>query len=325
MFAALGFVAMFAVSFVNYKLYEKFHLWIILGVIALIISVYIFGVAVNGSTRWLSTKSGFGIQPSELAKIGLCIYMAAACTNHVKDMRTFKGLCKILAFPIITVGLIAIENLSTGIICVVIVVAIWFVATPRIAPALPFVAFAAVAGVVLLLMKGSYRLDRIDAWLNVDTSEDAYQTRQGLYAIGSGGWFGRGIGQSVQKQIIPEAQNDMIFSIICEEIGIVGGIMVIAVFLMLLWRMRFIAEGAPDRFGSLMVVGFIANIGFQAFVNMAVVTNLIPNTGVTLPFISYGGTSLLVTLTEMGMVLSVSRRIIAENDGYIEKVVRVTE
>ena len=133
---------------------------------------------------------------------------------------------------------------------------------------------------------------------------------QGLYAIASGGVFGRGLGQSIQKQgFIPEAQNDMIFSIICEELGVIGAAGLIIVFLMLIWRFRFIAEGAPDRFGSFIVVGVIAHVATQVLVNMCVVTNVIPNTGVTLPFISYGGTSLVFLLIEMGVVLSVSRQI----------------
>ena len=142
------------------------------------------------------------------------------------------------------------------------------------------------------------------------TAENGYQTMQGLYAIGSGGLFGRGLGQSIQKQgFIPEAQNDMIFSIICEELGILGAVGLIVVFLMLIWRFKFIAEGAPDRYGSLIVVGVMSHIGIQVLINMCVVTNVIPNTGVTLPFISYGGTSLVFLLIEIGIVLSVSRQI----------------
>jgi cell division protein FtsW len=173
-----------------------------------------------------------------------------------------------------------------------------------------FVGVILVAGGALMIMLQSYRGDRITAWLHPETSEKGYQTMQGLYAIGSGGLFGRGLGQSIQKLgFIPEAQNDMIFSIICEELGVIGAVGLIIVFLMLLWRFRFIAEGAPDRYGSLLVVGVIAHISVQVLINMCVVTNLIPNTGVTLPFISYGGTSLIFLIVEMGLVLGVSRQI----------------
>ena len=165
------------------------------------------------------------------------------------------------------------------------------------------------AGLALIFGTG-YRSARIDAWLHPETAENGYQTMQALYAIGSGGIFGRGLGQSIQKMgYIPFAQNDMIFSVICEELGLIGGIGLIIVFVMLIWRFRFIAEGAPDRFGSLLVVGVLCHIGIQVLINMAVVTNVIPNTGVPLPFISYGGSSLIFLFFEIGIVLSVSRQI----------------
>ncbi|HCA22196.1 MAG TPA: cell division protein, partial [Lachnospiraceae bacterium] len=151
-----------------------------------------------------------------------------------------------------------------------------------------------------------------------ETSENGYQTMQALYAIGSGGLFGRGLGQSIQKTgYIPETHTDMIFSVICEELGIIGGIGIIVIFGILLWRLRMIAEGAPDRFGSLLVVGVIIHIGFQVVVNLCVVTNLMPNTGVTLPFVSYGGSSLLFLLMEVGFVLAVSRQIRPYKEGSL--------
>ena len=215
-----------------------------------------------------------------------------------------------MILPVICIILIAVENLSTAIVCGVIVVSIWFVATPKKWHLLIVIAVAA-AGFILFLNMASYRGGRIDAWLHPETSPDGYQTMQALYAIGSGGLFGRGLGQSIQKMgFIPEAHNDMIFSVICEELGIVGGMAIILVFAMLLWRFRFIAEGAPDRFGALMVVGIIAHIAFQVILNICVVTNTLPNTGCALPFISYGGSSLAFLMVEMGLVLSVSRQIV---------------
>ena len=164
--------------------------------------------------------------------------------------------------------------------------------------------------VIIMISMQGYRGERIQAWRNPEASSSGFQTLQGLYAIGSGGLFGRGLGQSIQKMgNIPEAQNDMIFSIICEELGIVGAVGLILVFVMLIWRFRFIAEGAPDRYGSLIVIGVISHLAFQVLINMFVVTNLMPNTGVPLPFISYGGTSLVFLLIEMGIVLAVSRQI----------------
>ena len=159
---------------------------------------------------------------------------------------------------------------------------------------------------------GNFRLRRVQVWLHPEqySAFGGYQVIQGLYAIGSGGLFGKGLGNSAQKiSSIPEAQNDMIFSIICEELGIFGMLLVLLLFGYLLYRLFFIAQNAPDLFGSLMVTGIMAHIAIQVILNIAVVTNTIPNTGITLPFISYGGTSVAILLTEMGLALSVSRRI----------------
>ena len=159
---------------------------------------------------------------------------------------------------------------------------------------------------------GTFRLARIQAWLNPESQaqDKGFQTLQALYAIGSGGIWGKGLGQSMQKlSFLPEAQNDMIFSIICEELGLFGAIAIILMFIMLLWRMMVIANNAPDLFGAMLVVGVMGHIAIQAILNIAVVTNSIPNTGISLPFISYGGSSALFLLSEIGLVLSVARRI----------------
>ena len=165
------------------------------------------------------------------------------------------------------------------------------------------------AGTLFILL-ASYRAERVMIWLHPEDYEKGYQTLQGLYAIGSGGLFGKGLGESMQKLgFIPEAQNDMVFSVICEELGLFGGICLIILFILLIWRFMVIANNAPDLFGSMLVVGVMAHISLQVILNIAVVTNVIPNTGVTLPFISYGGTSVLFLLAEMGIVLNVSRQI----------------
>lgn len=159
---------------------------------------------------------------------------------------------------------------------------------------------------------GKFRLARIQAWLNPESQaqDKGFQTLQALYAIGSGGIWGKGLGQSMQKlSFLPEAQNDMIFSIICEELGLFGAVAIILMFIMLLWRMMVIANNAPDLFGAMLVVGVMGHIAIQAILNIAVVTNSIPNTGISLPFISYGGSSALFLLAEIGLVLSVARRI----------------
>lgn len=160
----------------------------------------------------------------------------------------------------------------------------------------------------IFLSLEQYRLERLKIWRDPELYEKGYQTMQGLYAIGSGGLFGRGLGSSLQKLgFVPEAQNDMIFAIICEELGLVGAVVLILIFLLLLWRFMVIAVYAPDLFGTLIAAGIMGHISIQVILNIAVVTNTIPNTGITLPFISYGGTSVLFLLAEMGLGLSVSR------------------
>ena len=175
---------------------------------------------------------------------------------------------------------------------------------------LPFVLLALMAagGFIFLVFNASYRQDRFTAWFHPESSPAGMQTMQGLYAIGSGGLFGKGLGQSMQKMgFLPETHNDMIFSIICEELGLFGAICIILIYMFLLWRFLTIAMRAVDLYGSLIVIGAIAHIGIQVFINIGVVTNTLPNTGVPLPFISYGGTSMIFLLIEMGLVLSVSR------------------
>lgn len=205
------------------------------------------------------------------------------------------------------VGLVGASNLSTAIIILGIAVTLIFVASPRYAQFI-WMAVSGVGFMGIFLALESYRLERLAIWRNPEKYEKGYQTLQGLYAIGSGGLFGRGLGNSVQKLgFLPEAQNDMIFSIVCEELGLVGAGAIIVLFLILIWRFFVIATHAPDFFGALIAVGAMAHMMIQVILNIAVVTNSIPNTGITLPFISYGGTSVVFLLLEMGLVLSISR------------------
>ena len=182
-------------------------------------------------------------------------------------------------------------------------------ASPKVAP---FVAVGALAvgGIVIFILTAGYRAERIKIWLEPEKYDKGYQTLQGLYAIGSGGLFGKGLGESMQKLgFVPEAQNDMIFSIICEELGLFGAVCIILLFLLMIWRFMVIANNAPDLFGALLVVGIMAHIAIQVILNIGVVTNTFPNTGITLPLISYGGTSASFLLTELGLAFSVSRSI----------------
>ena len=199
--------------------------------------------------------------------------------------------------------------MSTSIIIMGITFLMLFVASPKYKPFI-ILGVAGVALGVIVLLGASYRGARITAWLDPENSDNGWQIMQSLYAVGSGGFFGKGLGQSMQKMgFIPESHNDMIFSIICEELGLFGAICIIAMFIMLLWRIMIIANNAPDLYGALICVGVMAQVGIQILINIAVVTNTIPNTGVPLPFISYGGTSLTFLLAEMGIVLSISRQI----------------
>lgn len=307
-FAVMGVACMLVISKVDYHFLKRLTVLAFIGIGIMVIAVLLVGSASGGSTRWLELGP-LRFQPSELAKMAIIMFVAHATTNKVWKLNDWKVMLKIMIPPMILTVLIAIENLSTAIICGVIVMAILFVASPKY---WPFVALTAVgaAGGVLFILTAGYRADRIDAWLNVETHPKGYQTLQAMYAIGSGGLWGRGLGQSIQKMdFIPESHNDMIFSVICEELGLVGGVALILLFIILIWRLMLIIVNARDLYGSLLVVGVLAHVAVQVLINIAVVTNTMPNTGVPLPFISYGGTSLVFLLVEMGIVLSVARQI----------------
>lgn len=309
-FSMLGFIAMYVITKFKYQLFKYFiNFMIAVEGLLLILVLTPLGNSVNGSSRWF--KLGFiSFQPSELAKIIIILYMADMCTKRPSLMKTFKGLLRLFLPVLGLAGLIAVENFSTAALCGIIAVGICFVCTPDLKRLFVSIGLLVLCAVPLIMMKG-YRMERLEGWRHPDPKNNGYQTLQGLYGIGTGGLFGKGLGQSVQKLggRIPEAHTDMIFTILCEELGIIGALALIVVFVILLFRFKFIAEGAPDRFGSLIVVGVIVHIGVQTILNLAVVTNLLPNTGVPLPFISYGGTSIVLTLLEMGLVLSVSRQI----------------
>ena len=301
----VGFLGMVIVSRVDY------HRWAVLAIpgyltaIALSVAVMFFGDEYNGSKRWLSLGP-VSFQPSEFAKLAVILFLAWSVTKYAKKMDKFRTLV-LAMLPVLPIAaLVGASNLSTAIIILGIAVVLIFVASPKYSQFI-WMGSAAVAFMAVFLAMESYRLERIAIWRNPEQYEKGYQTLQGLYAIGSGGLFGRGLGNSVQKLgFLPEAQNDMIFSIICEELGLVGAGIIILLFFLLIWRFFVIATKAPDLLGALIASGAMAHMMIQVILNIAVVTNSIPNTGITLPFISYGGTSVLFLLLEMGLVLSVS-------------------
>ncbi len=309
--AVLGITAMIAISKIDY------HIWIYFGnfayflALVLCVAVLFMTDARNGSTRWMQLGP-LNFQPSELAKLATILFLSGIVCRIPKQIGKFANLIKVMIMIVPIFVIVAYANLSTAIIIMGIAIVITFVASPKYWQFFAMGGVGIVGGGVLFIMAATYRMDRIDAWLHPEnyTSDTAFQTLQGLYAIGSGGLFGKGLGQSMQKLgFVPEAQNDMIFSIICEELGLFGAMCVILLFLLMIWRLMVIANNASDLYGALIVSGIMAHIAIQVILNIAVVTNTIPNTGITLPFISYGGTSTSFLLAEMGLALSVSRGI----------------
>ncbi len=287
------------------------------------------GVEVNGARRWLR----FGIQalqfqPAEVAKIAAITFIPCLIMKMGRKIATRQGFLKLIAYGLglAVAAFYLTENLSTAMIIAGITILMIFIAHPNKRLFLMWgviLMIAVIVGrIILQITLGemtldmdnveSFRLARVFVWLNPEkySSEGGYQIMQALYAIGSGGFFGKGLGNSVQKLgPVPEAQNDMIFSIVCEELGVFGGMVVLLLFGYMLYRLFFIAQNAPDFYGSLMVSGILIHIALQVILNICVVLNWIPTTGITLPFVSYGGTSIVFLMVEVGIALSVSGQI----------------
>ena len=282
------------------------------------------GIEVNGARRWFRLPANQSFQPAEVMKIAVIIFIPYLICRMGNKVHTLKGSLGVLGWgAVAALGVYVLtENLSSAIIVMGISCCILFVVHKKQKIFLWFAGgglAAFVAGSYLLgrLLENStnFRLRRIIAWLNPEkyASTISFQTVQGLYAIGSGGFFGKGLGNGVQKTVIPEVQNDMILSAICEELGVFGAIIILVLFGLLIYRLLFIAQNAPDLYGALIMTGIMSHIAIQVVLNVMVVTNMMPNTGITLPFISYGGTSILFLMIEMGMALGISRRIKLED------------
>ena len=303
---SLGMMGMYLVSCMDYHLLTKMAPFLYVVSMGLSLAVLLFGDEYNGSKRWLSIGP-LSFQPSEFAKVAVILLLTYVITNSRKRQDSLLHMAGTMALLLPIVGLVGTNNLSTAIIILGIGVILIFVSNPKY---LPFVGIGGV-GVLFIgifLSMASYRLERIAIWRNPEKYEKGFQTIQGLYAIGSGGIFGKGLGSSLQKLgFVPEAQNDMIFSIICEETGLIGACLLILIFALLIWRLMVIATHARDLCGALIAAGIMGHMAIQVILNIAVVTNTIPNTGITLPFVSYGGTSVLFLMGEMGLALSVSR------------------
>lgn len=319
-FTGLGLILMIVIAIIPYGWWRYLSIPGFMISVGLILMVIPYGREVNGAKRWLDFK-GVSLQPSEMAKVAIIIFTAYIIELiGRRRLQTFWGFL----LPMVPSGIIAVmlwkitNNMSSALVILAISFGMLFVACPdyKRFVALAVLGAGACVGIVTYIVRMAdqnnmgFRGGRILVWLDPQAYADdtGFQTLQALYAIGSGGIFGKGLGQSMQKIVVPEAQNDMIFSIICEELGLFGAIGIMVLFVLLIWRFILAAGNAVDLYGALIVTGVITHISVQVILNIAVVTNTIPNTGVTLPFISYGGSSLFFLLAEIGMVMSVARK-----------------
>lgn len=312
-FAILGVIGMFAVSCVDY---HYFHKWAVpvLGISFFLLIVVLIMPPINGVHRWIQLGT-FGFQASEITKFAIVLSFAHFINLNFHRMNTFKyGILPYLIILIPTLILLALEpHISCCAIVVLLAAGMLFIGGIQLkwfGMVLGGIA-SALLYLVLFTDKLTYANDRISGWLDPfspASGVDTWQTRQGLYAIGSGGLFGLGLGNSRQKYLyIPEPQNDFIFAVVCEELGFIGAVIILLLFSLLVWRGMVISIRAKDKFGSLLGIGLTSQVGLQVLLNIAVVTNTIPNTGISLPFFSYGGTSLMMLLAQMGIVLAISR------------------
>lgn len=315
-------IVMTVVSWINYHVYARFaKLSYVVAFILMLLILTPFGIEANGARRWVGIPdTPLQIQPAEVVKIAIILYIPFLVCRTGKYIEKWDHLKEILFYGgAAGIGVLVLtDNLSSAIIVLGITAVILYVSYPKTKKIVQYSMLAGIVGYIgvriwasSLAKSDNFRLQRIIVWIDPEkyAGNKGFQTLQALYAVGSGGFWGKGLGASTQKLIIPEVQNDMILSIICEELGVFGAIVVLVMFGMMLYRLMFIAQNAPDKYGSLIVTGIFAHIAIQVILNVAVVTNLIPNTGITLPFISYGGTSILFLMIEMGMALSVSRSI----------------
>lgn len=338
---AFGIFLMFVFSFADYR-WLKFRVrlpmprflrgvfgrnsfvislpWIMLFVMTALQGYTSFFASIdNGARRWIDV-GGLSFQPSEIAKFVVIVFGAYICQRKPRKINTPGGFLVAVIYVLPLLGFIAKENLSAAIIVAGIYGCIIFVNAKKTLPYLVLAGVMAASMKAAVKLLGGYRSARLEIHANVETSEKGQQILQGLYAIASGGLFGKGLGGSEQKYgRVPEAYNDMIFTIICEEFGIFGGIAVIVLFGLMLYRMFIVIMNAKDRFGALVGVGIMSQIAIQVVLNILVVTNRIPSTGVILPFISFGGTAVVIMLFEMGVFLSIARQIEYRNSLLIRK------
>lgn len=320
-YSILGFVAMLVVANIDYHKWRYFAVLGLLGSIVLILLLLVpgLGVKVKGATRWLQIPGIGQFQVAEPVKVAMIVFSAAYIGKYAGSLGNLKVFLRVMA-PTALISLMILKisnNMSTAVVILGISFLMAFVVHPKYYPfvILGIIGCVGAAGVIYYTMHFAgddsvFRIGRIQAWLDPYSHESdrAYQSLQGLYAIGSGGLMGKGLGNSIQKLgRIPEPYNDMIFSIICEELGIFGAGLIILLFIYLLYRIYSITQTAEDLFGRLLAMGVFVHVALQVVLNLMVVTRLFPTTGVTLPFFSYGGTATVFLLIELGMVLNVEK------------------
>lgn len=318
----IGLAVMGAVIFIPYKLYNawKIERWIFY-ILAIVLPLLVipFGKASHNATRWVE-MGPISFQPAEVSKILMILFMASWLVSIKEKINTWKYFWISIGWILPVSGIIygVTDNLSSALIIAMICVLMIFVASDDVKKFIILGAgVAVVVGIVIAVVYNStpeegtsFRIGRIYTWLHPGSSADTtgHQTIQALYAIGNGGIIGKGLGQSVQKiSALPEPQNDMIFAVICEELGIIGAVALVVMYGLLLYRIYSIARETKNKFAFMVVVGVMSHIGVQAILNIAVATNSMPNTGVSLPFVSYGGSSAVLLLIEIGLVMCINR------------------
>ncbi len=319
----IGIPEMIAVSLIPYQIWERHQFLTLLAYVGsvgimILTNFTSLGKELNGKKRWLKLPGGQTVQSAEIVKVALILMIALLMVRMGRQLDEWRGLILIAVLAGVPILLVFMNNLSSAIIISLIVILMVFVPSKRKKLFLWVFLGAAALALIIVLLAGKvpllqgYQMKRILVWKDplAYAEDDGYQVVQGFYAIGSGGLFGKGLGNGIQKLgFVPEASNDMIFSIVCEELGLFGAFLIILLFVFMLYRMLMIVVNAPDRFGAYIVLGVMSHIGVQVILHIAVVTGAIPNTGVTLPFISYGGSSVLFLMAELGLVLNVSKQI----------------
>ncbi len=311
-FAVAGLFMMWVISNIDYRFYQKYYKIAYIIAFLLLLAVPFIGTEVNGAKRWIYITESLSFQPSEIVKLLMIVFYAGILVKNRDELNKYgKGFIKHLIFLAPIIALLLIEpHFSASVVVIGIVSIMMIIAGCKFWHFLVSGLVVGVPGIIALVLIEPYRLQRVITFLNPwsDPTGDGWQVIQSLYAIGSGGLFGAGLGESKQKYLyIPEPHNDFIFSILAEELGFIGCAVVIILFAIFIWRGILIAMKSPDMFGSLMAIGITAQVAIQVIINIAVVTSSMPATGMPLPFFSYGGTSLFILLCEMGVLLNISK------------------